>query len=87
VMSALENGKRPKSVGEKMAKFSDDPVVMAIISGISKRYIDGLNEYGIPFSGAPYDTLACLEEALEEAMDQVFYLQKAVLDERNKRGG
>lgn len=68
-------------------KHKKDAVVKNILKMVKHRYEQGLEEYGIPFSDAEYTVLECLEEAVEEAMDQVFYLQKAINDLRKTGNG
>ena len=66
-------------------KYKKDKVVKSILELVKDRYEMGLDEYGLPFSDAEYTTLECLEEAVEEAIDQVFYLQKAINDLRKRQ--
>ena len=68
-------------------KHKKDAVVKSILKMVKHRYDLGLEEYGIPFSDAEYTVLECIQEALEEAVDQVFYLQKAILDMKKTDNG
>ena len=58
----------------------DDKIFLAVQDGLRKRYEIGLETYGVPFSASGYTVLGALKAAMEEALDQVFYLQKAIID-------
>lgn len=71
--TTITTSRRPEEVPTDMPAVID-----LVIAGFQSRQEYGLKKYGVPL--LPFDRTDPLREALQEAMDQVVYLQQALYE-------
>lgn len=68
----------------KKANMRNDPTVQNVIQKMKDRSDEGMVRYGMTIRENDKPLVEWLEEALEEAMDQCVYLERAIEEARKQ---
>ena len=62
-----------------LVPHTEDPIVNTVIDRFIERFAHGMERYGVSMADNPKGLCAWLDDAQEEAMDLILYIERAKL--------